>query len=200
MLRLVVPLLGLSLLSAPAFAELLNPAASPLSVAAGFGDSSAETAPIPRLAPRNAVERADLMNTLEAAGRFKTFVKLVQAAGMAPTLESRATFTVFAPTDEAFERMPSSDLGELESPPHKAELQRFIAYHIVPGEVTLANMSGRQEVAALQGGALIIQATMDNVRINDADIVKGDIIASNGVVHAIDRVLTPPLAADERIN
>jgi len=219
-MRLAIVLTCFALFATSASAELLDPATmslGPEAVSSGAASpgpvmsvpveprpiSPASRAPqtltpAPALATPDPVRRADLMATLEAAGTFNTFVRLVEASGLEPTLSGKAAYTVFAPTDDAFKQMSRTDLEALLSPPHRAELQQLIGYHIVPGEVTLANMSGRQEVASLGGDPLVIYATMDEVRINSSRIVGGDLIATNGVVHAIDQMLAPPLAAEDR--
>jgi uncharacterized surface protein with fasciclin (FAS1) repeats len=137
-------------------------------------------------------ERGDVLAIAQAQGNLTTFVRLIKAAGLASTLSHPGPYTVFAPSDAAFGRMPASKLSDLERPGHETELKALLSYHIAHGEITTANMSGRQSVETLQGAELTITATMKSVEIGNATLVKGDLFASNGVVHIIDNVLVAP--------
>ena len=179
-----------SLLSATAGGLLISILATGL---AGAAPNTPDDALSPKATPVAAVQ-TDIVQTAEATGAFKTFVKLIRAAGLDTTLDGKGPYTVFAPTDEAFADLPKARLEQLEQPSHRAELARILSYHIIVGEVTTANMSGRQSVETLEGREIVINATMNAVTLNKtATLVAADIRATNGVIHGIDEVLTPPI-------
>lgn len=131
---------------------------------------------------------ADIVDTAVSAGQFKTLVKAVQEAGLVDTLKSDGPFTVFAPTDEAFAKLPAGTLEALLK--DKQKLAAVLTYHVVPGKVMAAQVKPGQ-VKTVQGEALMISASYGDVMINDAKVVKTDIVASNGVIHVIDTVVLP---------
>ena len=130
----------------------------------------------------------DVVDTAVAAGSFKTLVQAVQAAGLVDTLKGDGPFTVFAPTDEAFAKLPKGALEALLA--DKAKLTAVLTYHVVPGKVTAAEAAKLTSAPTVQGGALKIDARQ-GVRVDDARVVKADIACSNGVIHVIDTVLMP---------
>jgi uncharacterized surface protein with fasciclin (FAS1) repeats len=142
-------------------------------------------------------ERGNLVQMLNKAGDYKTFVALIGSAGLDGRLEQGGPYTVFAPTDEAFDALPAARLADLRRPDHRVELQNFVSYHIVPGEITGAKMSGMQTIPTLQGSDLTIQATMEGVLVNGATLIKGDMLAANGVVHGVSAVLMPSTKTEE---
>jgi uncharacterized surface protein with fasciclin (FAS1) repeats len=155
-----------------------------LAIAACGGSTPATTTP--------AVDQpatADIVDTAIAAGSFKTLVAAVQAAGLVDTLKSPGPFTVFAPTDEAFAKLPAGALDGLLA--DKAKLSAVLTYHVVAGNVTSTAVAGMTEAATVQGGKIKIDASK-GVKINDATVIKADIAATNGVIHVIDTVLMPP--------
>ena len=129
----------------------------------------------------------DIVDTAVAAGSFKTLVTAVQAAGLVDTLKGPGPFTVFAPTDEAFAKIPKADLDALLK--DKAKLTAVLTYHVVPGKVMAADVKAGK-VKTVQGGELTVSTT-GGVKVDAANVVKTDIVASNGVIHVIDRVLMP---------
>lgn len=131
----------------------------------------------------------DIVATAQAAGGFTTLLKAVEKAGLADTLRGQGPFTVFAPTDEAFAKVPKEKLDALLADP--AKLKAVLTYHVVPSKV-LAKDVKAGEVKTVQGGALRV-ATEGGVRVNDARVVKPDVLASNGVIHVIDTVVLPNL-------
>jgi len=131
---------------------------------------------------------ADIVDTAVSAGQFKTLVKAVQEAGLVDTLKSDGPFTVFAPTDEAFAKLPAGTLEALLK--DKQKLAAVLTYHVVPGKVMAAQVRPGQ-VKTVQGEALIVRTSYGDVMINDAKVVKTDIVASNGVIHVIDTVVLP---------
>ncbi|KAM3100610.1 fasciclin domain-containing protein [Phormidesmis sp. 146-12] len=128
-----------------------------------------------------------------AAGNpsFSTLVTAVQAAGLAETLSGNGPFTVFAPTNEAFAALPKGTLEKLLQPENRDLLRKVLTYHVVSGDLMARNLrSGR--VATVEGSPVAVQVRHSSVRVNNANVVKADIDAKNGVVHVIDRVLLPP--------
>jgi uncharacterized surface protein with fasciclin (FAS1) repeats len=129
----------------------------------------------------------DIVDTAVAAGSFKTLVTAVKAAGLVETLKSAGPFTVFAPTDEAFAKLPAGTLDKLLANP--ADLKQVLLYHVVPGKVMAADVkAGKVKTAQ---GAQAMLSTSGGVKIDQANIVKTDIVTSNGVIHVIDAVILP---------
>jgi uncharacterized surface protein with fasciclin (FAS1) repeats len=135
-----------------------------------------------------AAAKKDIVDTAVAAGSFKTLAAALQAAGLVDTLKGKGPFTVFAPTDEAFAKLPAGALDALLK--DKAKLTAVLTYHVVPGKVMAADVAKMKEARTVQGGSLEI-ATAGGVKVNDANVVKTDIEATNGVIHVIDAVLMP---------
>jgi uncharacterized surface protein with fasciclin (FAS1) repeats len=136
---------------------------------------------------------ADIVDTAVAAGTFKTLVAAVQAAGLVDTLKGDGPFTVFAPTDDAFAKLPKGTVEGLLK--DKTKLTAILTYHVVSGAVKAADVVAHKNITTLQGQDLKIDAARwhlhKTVKVNDADIVKADIEADNGVIHVIDKVLMP---------
>ncbi len=134
----------------------------------------------------------DIVDTAVAAGQFNTLAKALQAAGLVDTLKGKGPFTVFAPTDEAFAKLPAGTLEELLKPENKDKLVAILTYHVVAGEVKASDVVKLSSAAkAVNGEPLKIAPMSGNVMINDAKVVKADILCSNGVIHVIDTVLLP---------
>ena len=133
----------------------------------------------------------DIVDTAVAAGSFKTLAKALQAAGLVDTLKGKGPYTVFAPTDEAFAKLPASTLEDLLKPENKAKLQRILTYHVVPGRITSAEVVKLKTAKAVSGDTIDIAANGGTVTVGDARVVKADIAASNGVIHVIDSVILP---------
>jgi uncharacterized surface protein with fasciclin (FAS1) repeats len=131
---------------------------------------------------------ADIVDTAIAAGNFKTLTAALQAAGLVATLKGAGPFTVFAPTDEAFAKLPPGTVEALLK--DKARLGSVLTYHVVPGRVTAAEVVKMTSARTVEGGTLTIDAGK-GVTVNGARVVKTDIMASNGVIHVIDAVLIP---------
>ena len=134
----------------------------------------------------------DIVDTAVAAGSFNTLAKALQAAGLVDTLKGKGPFTVFAPTDEAFAKLPAGTLEDLLKPENKSKLQRILAYHVVPGKVGSAQVVKMTSAKAVSGDAITIKTSGSTVMVNNATVVKTDIPASNGVIHVIDSVILPP--------
>ena len=133
----------------------------------------------------------DIVDTAVAAGSFKTLVAAVQAAGLVETLKGKGPFTVFAPTDEAFAKLPAGTVESLLKPENKDKLIAVLTYHVVPGKVLASDVVRLKEAKTVQGGKVKIAVIGDKVKIDDATVVKTDIVTSNGVIHVIDSVILP---------
>lgn len=143
-------------------------------------------------APTLATATSDIVDTAVAAGSFTTLVAAVTAAGLVETLKGAGPFTVFAPSDDAFKKLPAGTVETLLKPENKDQLVALLTYHVIPGAVMAADIAGKTlHVATVQGANLAVDATT-GVKINDATVVSADIATSNGVIHVIDSVLTPP--------
>jgi uncharacterized surface protein with fasciclin (FAS1) repeats len=126
-----------------------------------------------------------------SAGKFTTLVAAVQAAGLADTLKGPGPFTVFAPTDEAFAALPAGTVADLLKPENKAKLAAILTYHVVSGKVTSGDIAGKSmDVKTVQGSSLKVDA-MQGVTVDEAKVVTADVMASNGVIHVIDKVVMP---------
>ncbi len=139
-------------------------------------------------------EKLNIVETADKAGKFKTLIAAVTAAGLAETLNGAGPFTVFAPTDEAFAKVPTNTLTDLLKPENKEKLTAILTYHVVSGKVMSADAAKLTTAKTVNGQDLKIDAT-NGVKINDANVVTADVEASNGVIHIIDTVLMPAAAA-----
>jgi uncharacterized surface protein with fasciclin (FAS1) repeats len=134
---------------------------------------------------------ADIVDTAASAGSFKTLVAAVEAAGLVEILKGEGPFTVFAPTDEAFARLPAGTVEDLLKPENKEKLVAVLTYHVVQGKVMSGDVAGKKTTAkTVQGGTIDVDG-MSGVRINDAMVTQANVGADNGVIHVIDRVLIP---------
>lgn len=133
----------------------------------------------------------DLVDTAVAAGSFKTLVAAVEAAGLVETLKGEGPLTVFAPTDEAFAKLPEGTVAELLKPENKAKLVRILTYHVVPGKVLAADVVKLSEAKTAEGSKVRIEVEDGKVKVDGANVVKTDILTSNGVIHVIDAVILP---------
>ena len=136
-------------------------------------------------------KKADIVDTAVAAGSFNTLVKAVQAAGLVETLKGEGPFTVFAPTDEAFAKLPAGTLEMLLKPANKDKLAAILTYHVVAGKVGAADVVKLTSAKTVNGKSVTIKAGKDGVMVDGAKVVKTDIWTSNGVIHVIDSVLLP---------
>ena len=134
----------------------------------------------------------DIIETAVAAGSFTTLAKALQAAGLVETLKGKGPFTVFAPTDEAFAKLPAGTLDDLLRPENKAKLTRILTSHVVAGKVGSAQVVKMKSAKAVSGVTLEIKTSGQTVTVDNATVVKTDIPASNGVIHVIDSVIVPP--------
>lgn len=133
----------------------------------------------------------DIVETAVAAGSFKTLATALQAAGLIDTLKSKGPFTVFAPTDEAFAKLPAGTVEELLKPENKEKLVAILTYHVVPGKVLAAQVTKLDSAKTVNGEVVAIRANGAAVTVDNAKVTKADILCSNGVIHVIDTVLMP---------
>ena len=133
----------------------------------------------------------DIVDTAVAAGSFKTLVAAVTAAGLVDTLKGDGPFTVFAPSDDAFAKLPAGTVDELVKPENKEKLTNILTLHVIPGKVMAADVSGQEmKPASVSGEALDIDGT-DGVMVSGATVTSADIECTNGVIHVIDTVIMP---------
>jgi len=140
--------------------------------------------------PARADDPGTIVEVATGAGSFKTLVAAVKAAGLADTLSGKGPFTVFAPTDAAFAKLPAGTVDTLLKPENKKKLQAILLYHVVAGKVLSTDLKSGK-VKTVEGQDLTIDISGGTVKVNDATVVKADIPASNGVIHVIDTVLLP---------
>lgn len=172
-----------------------------LATAGSTAEGSAEATATPEVAATEAATStaaseaaaADIVDTAVAAGDFSTLVAAVQAAGLVDALKGEGPFTVFAPTDAAFAKLPAGTVDALLADP-KGDLTQILLYHVVPGKVMAGDVTDGLEATTLQGQPLKFAVKDGQVFVNDAQVVAADVAAANGVIHVIDSVLLPPAA------
>lgn len=133
----------------------------------------------------------DIVDTAVSAGSFNTLVTAVQAAGLVETLKGEGPFTVFAPTDEAFAKLPAGTLDDLLKPENKTQLQRILLHHVVPGKVMSGEIAGKQLEVETAGGTKLAINASDGVKVGGASVIQADVEAHNGVIHVVDTVILP---------
>jgi len=139
-----------------------------------------------------AAHAADIVDTAVSAGQFKTLAAALQAAGLVDTLKGPGPFTVFAPTDAAFAKLPAGTVEDLLKPENKEKLKGILTYHVVPGKVMSSALAGKKsEAKTVQGTLVLIDATGASVMVQEATVTKADVAATNGVIHVIDTVILP---------
>ncbi|RPI13207.1 MAG: fasciclin domain-containing protein [Lysobacterales bacterium] len=134
---------------------------------------------------------ADIVDTAVAAGSFNTLAAALKAAGLVDTLKGPGPFTVFAPTDEAFAKLPAGTVESLLEPENKAKLAGILTYHVVPGKVMAADVVKLTSAKTVNGQSVTIAVKDGKVMVDGANVVKTDVAASNGVIHVIDAVILP---------
>ena len=162
----------------------------------GGEDTAAAEAPAQTMAADTSMGQTsapadmNIVETAVAAGQFKTLTSLLQQTGLDKTLAEGGPYTVFAPTDEAFAKVPKKTLDTLASNPD--ELKAVLLYHVADGDVKAADVATMSSVATLNGASLPIRVNDAVVRVGGAKVVQADVMASNGVIHVVDGVLIPP--------
>jgi len=176
---------------APVF-TLLFVAIFALSACAPQATPTAAPMPEPTKVPTTEPKALDIVDTAVANGSFTTLAAALQAAGLIDALKADGPFTVFAPTDEAFAKLPAGTVDNLLKPENIEQLKSILLYHVVQGKVMAADVSKISSATTLSGKELAVKVDMGNVYINDAKVLQADVAASNGVIHVIDTVLLPP--------
>jgi len=138
-----------------------------------------------------APQAQDIVDTAVSAGSFNTLVAAVKAAGLVDTLKGPGPFTVFAPTDEAFAKLPPGTVEDLLKPENKAKLISILTYHVVPGKIMAKDVVKLQSAKTVNGQELAVKAAVGSVMVGNAKVVKTNIQCTNGVIHVIDTVLLP---------
>ncbi len=152
----------------------------------GPSETTSETA------PEQAEEQAkDIVDTAAASEDFTTLVAAIKAAGLVETLKGDGPFTVFAPTDAAFDKLPEGTLEELLKPESKDKLTSILTYHVVPGKVLAADVVTLESATTVQGGDVTIAVDGGKVTVDGANVTATDLECSNGVIHVIDAVMLP---------
>ena len=139
-----------------------------------------------------AAQEADIVDTAVSAGQFQTLAAAIDAAGLIETLKGDGPFTVFAPTDEAFAKLPAGTVESLLEPANREQLTAILTYHVVPGSLPAAEVVKYDAAKTVNGAQLDIDASGAGVKVNDANVTATDIMATNGVIHVIDAVVMPP--------
>jgi uncharacterized surface protein with fasciclin (FAS1) repeats len=142
------------------------------------------------LATPASAQSKDIVETAVAAGTFKSLAAALQAADLVQTLKGPGPFTVFAPNDEAFAKIPKADLDALLK--DKAKLTRILTYHVFAGNAGSADLKMLKDLSTAQGGRIKIDASQGGLKVDGANVIKADVPAANGVIHVIDTVLLPP--------
>jgi transforming growth factor-beta-induced protein len=174
--------------TSPSAAAPVTPAATPVATPAATPAASPDMA---SASPRAAGAMGDVVATADSTGTFKTLLAAATAAGLVETLQGKGPFTVFAPTDEAFAALPAGTLDGLLADPEA--LKKILLYHVVSGAVTADQVVGLTSANTVEGSPIAISVKDGKVYLNDsAQVIKTDIMASNGVIHVIDKVLLPP--------
>lgn len=141
--------------------------------------------------PAHAADK-DIVDTAVSSGQFNTLAAALDAAGLVATLKSDGPFTVFAPTDDAFAKLPDGTVETLLKPENKQMLVDVLTYHVVPGKVMAADVTKLDEAKTVNGKPIDIQVDGGSIKVNDANVTATDIGAANGVIHIIDKVIMPP--------
>lgn len=134
----------------------------------------------------------DIVDTAVGAGEFTTLAAALEAADLVSTLKGEGPFTVFAPTDAAFAKLPAGTVETLLKPENKQQLVDILTYHVVPGKILAADVVGLDEAKTVNGKMIDVVVAGDAVKVNQANVTATDIAASNGVIHVIDQVILPP--------
>lgn len=184
--------------------QLLSLAIVGLAVTGSFAEAGTKPCPNQKAASRQvalyrpahpvaapAKKKADIVDTAVAAGSFKTLVTAVKAADLVETLKGKGPFTVFAPTDAAFAKLPEGTVAELLKPENKAKLQSILTYHVVAGKVAAKDVVKLTSAKTVQGQSVSIKVVDGKVMIDNATVVTTDIMCSNGIIHVIDAVILP---------
>jgi uncharacterized surface protein with fasciclin (FAS1) repeats len=187
-IALLVPALAIAI---AACSSAASPSAAPTTAPAATPASTAAASPSIAPSAAAAAMAKDIVETATEAGSFTTLLTAVKAAGLVETLQGKGPFTVFAPTDAAFAALPAGTLDGLLKDP--AALKKILLYHVVSGSVTADKVVGLTSATSVEGSPIAISVKDGTVDLNDsAKVVTPDVMASNGVIHVIDKVILPP--------
>ena len=137
------------------------------------------------------MKKKDIVDTAVSAGSFNTLVVAVKAADLVDTLKGEGPFTVFAPTDDAFAKLPAGTLDDLLKPENKDKLASILTYHVVPGKVMAKDVATMKMAETVNGQSFMVSMVGENVMVDNAKVIQADIECSNGVIHVIDSVILP---------
>lgn len=165
---------GSSFMTSPVLAETCNSSQASSEKKEGYAKST-----------------SDIVDTAISAGSFNTLAAALKAADLVDVLKGQGPFTVFAPTDEAFSKLPAGTLENLLKPENKEQLRAILTYHVVPGKVKSKDVAAMTSAKTVNGAELNIKVEGDRVMINNSNVAKADVRASNGIIHVIDTVLIP---------
>ncbi len=191
MFKKIVLLSAVSALFLSACAGAATPAPTAVPPTAVPPTAAPKPTDVPKPTAVPVIEKKDIVDTTVGAGTFKTLAAALTAAGLVDTLKGKGPFTVFAPTDEAFAKLPKGTVEDLLKPENKAKLVSILTYHVVAGSVKAADVVKLTSAKTVEGSEVKIKVDGANVMINDAKVTKTDIEASNGVIHVIDTVIMP---------
>lgn len=153
------------------------------------GESNAK--PVEEATTSSSLAKSDIVETAQQAGQFKTLLVALKAADLDTALKAPGPFTVFAPTDDAFAKLPAGTLDSLLKPENKAKLKAILTYHVVAGNVPASEAMKLKSTKTLNGKDLSLDASGGTLKVGSGTVVKSDIAASNGVIHVVDTVLLP---------
>ena len=188
--RMVPVLAAVSLVALPLAAIAQDAPAPPPAAPAAPAPAPATPSAIP--ASPHVMPNGNLISTLQGSGHFTILLKAVDATGLGDTLKSAPNITLFAPTDDAFQALPPSQLAQLLAPKNAPLLQKVLTYHLVNLKVDSSKIKGAKgPVTTVESGAVVIDGSAGVLKVNDADIIQADVMATNGVIHVIDKVLVP---------
>src|SRR5690349_18814620 len=162
----------------------------PALVLAACGETNSKP-PQDTTSTTNAMASGDIVETAEKAGQFKTLLAAVKAADLEATLKDKGPYTVFAPTDEAFSKLPAGTVESLLKPENKGKLKAVLTYHVVPGSVMAADAVKLKAAKTVNGKELPLDASSGSLKVGSAKVAKADIVATNGVIHVVDAVILP---------
>jgi uncharacterized surface protein with fasciclin (FAS1) repeats len=149
------------------------------------------TASLSSLAEDSMAGQKDIVDTAIAAGQFNTLAAALDAADLVTTLKGAGPFTVFAPTDAAFAKLPAGTVESLLKPENRDQLVAILTYHVVPGKVMAKDVVKLSQASTVNGSDISITVMDEKVRINDATVIGADVVTSNGVIHIVDSVILP---------
>jgi len=171
--------------------SILSPLLALAMLAGCSKDAQQATTTAAKKSATNQIAESNIVTVAATSGDFNTLVAAVKAAGLVETLQGDGPFTVFAPTDEAFAKLPAGTVDSLLLPENKQKLIAILTYHVVPGEVLATDVVKLSSANTVEGQPVSISADAAGVRVNDANVIATDVMASNGVIHVIDSVLIP---------